>query len=34
MLKTDSQLELNFSQHAELYDILISKDNFWRQLMI
>ena len=26
MLKTDSQLELNFSQHAELYDILISKD--------
>lgn len=32
MLKTDSQLELNFSQHAELYNILISKDNFWRQL--
>lgn len=32
MLKTDSQLELNFSQHIELYDILISNDNFWRQL--
>lgn len=32
MLKTDSQLELNFIQHIELYDILISNDNFWRQL--
>lgn len=32
MLKTDKQLGLNFSQHVELYDVLISGDNFWRQL--
>ena len=32
MLKRQEQIELNFSQHYELYDILISKDSFWRKL--
>ena len=32
MLKRTSQLELNFSQHTELYDTLIKLDNFWKQL--
>ncbi len=32
MLKQNNQLELNFSKHIELYDILIKEDNFWRQL--
>ena len=32
MLKMTNQLELNFSKHIELYDILIPEDNFWRQL--
>ena len=32
MLKRSNQLELSFSNHIELYDILIEKDNFWRQL--
>ena len=32
MLKKTSQLELNFSKHIELYDILIKPDNFWKQL--
>lgn len=32
MLKKNNQLKLNFSKHIELYDILIKKDNFWRQL--
>lgn len=32
MLKQNNQLELNFSKHIELYDILIEGDNFWRQL--
>ena len=32
MLQTGKQLELNFSKHEELYNILISEDNFWRQL--
>ena len=32
MLKRSSQLELSFSNHIELYDILIEKNNFWRQL--
>lgn len=32
MLKKNSQLELNFSKHIELYDILIKEDNFWKQL--
>lgn len=32
MLKQDNQLELNFSEYSHLYDILIEKDNFWRQL--
>ena len=32
MLKMNNQLELSFSKHYELYDILIREDNFWRQL--
>lgn len=32
MLKMTNQLELNFSKHIELYDILIPKENFWKQL--
>ncbi|MBP3920022.1 MAG: IS1182 family transposase [Bacilli bacterium] len=32
MLKLNNQLELGFSNHSELYDILIDKDNFWRQM--
>ena len=32
MLKMNNQLELSFSKHSELYDILIKEDNFWRQL--
>lgn len=32
MLKQNNQLELKFSKHIELYDILIKEDNFWRQL--
>ncbi len=32
MLKRANQLELNFSKHIELYELLIPKDNFWRQL--
>ena len=32
MLKKSNQLELSFSKHIELYDILIEKNNFWRQL--
>jgi hypothetical protein len=32
MLKKNIQLELNFSKHIELYNILIKEDNFWRQL--
>ena len=32
MLKRTNQLELNFSKHTELYDILIKADNFWKQL--
>ena len=28
MIKSDKQLGLNFNQHTELYDILISKNNF------
>lgn len=32
MLKQKTQLELNFSKHIELYDILIKPDNFWKQL--
>lgn len=32
MLKQNNQLELNFSKHTELYDILIKPDNFWKQL--
>ena len=32
MLKRSNQLEISFSKHIELYDILIEEDNFWRQL--
>ena len=32
MLKQNNQLELSFSKHTELYDILIKPDNFWKQL--
>ena len=32
MLKRTNQLELNFSKHTELYDILIKADYFWKQL--
>ena len=32
MIKMNNQLELNFSKYNELYDILISKENFWKQL--
>ncbi|MEG2610606.1 MAG: IS1182 family transposase [Bacilli bacterium] len=32
MLKKNNQLELNFSKHIELYDILIEEDNIWKQL--
>ena len=32
MLKPNNQLELNFSKHIELYDILIDKKNMWKQL--
>ena len=32
MLRKEKQLELNLSEHLELYDILISENNFWRQL--
>ena len=34
MLKKSNQLELSFSKHTELYDILIKPDNFWRQLNV
>lgn len=32
MLKLSNQLEMSFSNYIELYDLLIDKDNFWRQL--
>ncbi len=32
MLKQNNQLELNFSKHIELYDLLIDKDNMWKQM--
>lgn len=32
MLKQDKQLEMSFSKHIELYELLIEKNNFWRQL--
>lgn len=32
MLKQNNQLELNLSKHAELYNILIKPNNFWKQL--
>lgn len=32
MLRVDNQINFELSNHMELYDILIKKDNFWRQL--
>ncbi len=32
MLKANNQLDMCLSSHASLFDILIEKDNFWRQL--
>ena len=32
MLKENNQLTFCLSSHASLYDVLIEKDNFWRQL--
>lgn len=32
MLKQNNQLEISFSKYIELYDLLIDKDNFWRQM--
>ena len=32
MLKANNQLSFCLSSNASLYDILIKKDNFWRQL--
>ena len=32
MLKGNKQLSFCISEHASLYDILIDKNNFWRQL--
>jgi len=32
MLKTTNQMEMSFSKHLELYDILIPENNFWKQL--
>ncbi|MEG1059214.1 MAG: IS1182 family transposase [Clostridia bacterium] len=32
MLRIDNQIRFSLSNHIEFYDILIEKDNFWRQL--
>ena len=32
MIKMNNQLEISFSKHIELYDILIPRENFWKQL--
>ena len=32
MLKLNNQLEISFSKYTELYNILIPKENFWKQL--
>ncbi len=32
MLKVNNQLSFCLSSHASLFDVLIEKDNFWRQL--
>ena len=32
MLKRNKQMELSFSKHNELYDLLIEKDNQWRRM--
>lgn len=32
MLKQNKQMQISFSKYIELYDLLIDKDNFWRQM--
>ena len=32
MIKLNNQLEMSFSQYGDLYNILIPKENFWKQL--
>lgn len=32
MLKQNKQLEMSFSKHKELYDLLIEEKNFWKKL--
>lgn len=32
MIKLNNQLEISFSKYTELYNILIPKENFWKQL--
>jgi len=32
MLRQKKQIEMSFSKHIELYDILIEKDNLWREI--
>ena len=32
MLKQNEQMKINFSKYAELYNIIIKPDNFWKQL--
>ena len=32
MLKNEAQTQINLSNHISLYDLLIDKNNFWRQL--
>lgn len=32
MLRRSNQLEMSFSKHLELYDLLIEKDNQWRRM--
>lgn len=32
VLKENNQLSFCLSSHASLFDVLIEKDNFWRQL--
>ena len=32
ILKQKKQIEISFSKHTELYDILIEKDNIWREI--
>lgn len=32
MLKQDNQISFSLSPHIDLYEVLINKDNFWRQM--